>query len=104
MDDHILGRHRIPEFASIEEAAEFWDTHDTTEFEDEWETIDLDVARPLMHQLSVRLEGPVFHRLVTTAKRRGVPVSSLAATLIREAIERVDPQAANGVPEAEPPR
>jgi CopG antitoxin of type II toxin-antitoxin system len=28
---------RIPEFRSVEEAAEFFDTHDTTEFEDEWE-------------------------------------------------------------------
>ncbi len=31
---------RIPTFASIEEEAEFWDTHDTTEFEDEWEEVD----------------------------------------------------------------
>ena len=41
-----------------------------------------------MHRLSVRLEGPVFHRLVAIAKQRGVPTSALAATWIREAIER----------------
>ncbi len=28
---------RIPTFATIEAEAEFWDTHDTTEFEDEFE-------------------------------------------------------------------
>jgi hypothetical protein len=30
---------RIPEFTSIEEAAAFWDAHDSTEFEDEWEEV-----------------------------------------------------------------
>lgn len=28
---------RIPEFKTVEEEAEFWDTHSTTEFEDEFE-------------------------------------------------------------------
>ncbi len=31
---------RIPAFNSIEEAAEFWDTHDSAEFEDEFEEVD----------------------------------------------------------------
>src|SRR3990172_14536 len=30
---------RIPDFKTIEEAAEFWDTHSTTEFEDEFEDV-----------------------------------------------------------------
>lgn len=30
----------IPEFESIQEEAEFWDTHDTTEFLDEFEEAD----------------------------------------------------------------
>jgi hypothetical protein len=79
---------RIPDFASLEEEAQFWDTHDTTEFEDEWEPVDLEVTRPLVHRLSVRFEGPLFHRLVAIAKRRGLPPSALAAELIREGIER----------------
>jgi hypothetical protein len=28
---------RVPTFASVEEEAAFWDTHDSTEFEDEFE-------------------------------------------------------------------
>lgn len=32
-------KSRIPVFKSIEEEAEFWDTHSTTEFEDEWEDV-----------------------------------------------------------------
>lgn len=30
-------KSRIPHFKTIEEEAEFWDTHDLTEFEDEFE-------------------------------------------------------------------
>lgn len=30
---------RIPRFATVEEEAEFWDTHDITEFDDELETV-----------------------------------------------------------------
>ena len=44
MGDGIPVRSRIPDFASLEEEAEFWDTHDSTEFEDEWEPVDLEVA------------------------------------------------------------
>lgn len=32
-------KSRIPEFKTIEEEAEFWDTHSTTEFEDEFERL-----------------------------------------------------------------
>ena len=91
MGNGIPVQRRIPEFASLAEEAEYWDTHDTTEFEEDWEPVDLEVARPLVHGLSIRLEATVFHRLVAIAKRRGVPVSTLASALIGDAIERVDP-------------
>jgi hypothetical protein len=32
-------KSRIPTFSTIEEEAEFWDTHDITEFEDELELV-----------------------------------------------------------------
>jgi len=32
---------RIPEFASLEEEATFWDTHDTTAFEDEFHPVNV---------------------------------------------------------------
>lgn len=38
--------HRDPlpeEFRSYEEAAEFWDTHDTTDYADDFETVDAQV-------------------------------------------------------------
>ena len=32
-------KSRIPEFKTIEEEAEFWDTHDTTDYEDEFKPV-----------------------------------------------------------------
>jgi len=37
----------IPILKSIEEEAEFWDTHDTEEFADEFEPVEVKFARPL---------------------------------------------------------
>lgn len=40
-------RSRIPDCRSLEEEAEFWDTHDLTEFEDEFEPVEFAIAKPL---------------------------------------------------------
>ncbi|MEA2530146.1 MAG: CopG antitoxin of type toxin-antitoxin system [Thermomicrobiales bacterium] len=81
-------RSRIPHFSSIEEEAEFWDTHDSTEFEAEFEPVELDVANPLLHGFSVAFEGPVFDRILAAAKRRGVSFVQLAEQWIVEGVER----------------
>jgi hypothetical protein len=81
-------KSRIPHFASLEEEAEFWDTHDTTEFEDEFEPVEIEVARPLLHEFSVAFEGEVFDRIIAAAKRRGVDFEPLAERWIVEGLER----------------
>jgi hypothetical protein len=40
----MLGTKKIPRFKSRQEEAEFWDTHDTTEFEDEFVEVHIKVA------------------------------------------------------------
>ena len=41
MNEQNTNQHpnRIPDFPSIEEEAEFWDTHDTTDFEEEFHLV-----------------------------------------------------------------
>jgi hypothetical protein len=34
---------RIPEFATIEEASDFWDTHSSADFEDQWKPMEFTV-------------------------------------------------------------
>lgn len=79
---------RIPTFDSIEEEAAFWDTHDTGDFEDEFEPVDVEIATDAGHILSVRVDRPAFRRLSAIAKRRGVNIITLAQTWVLESIER----------------
>ena len=71
---------RIPDFASIEEEAEFWDTHSTTEFEDEWEDVTGQIqfirGGPTKF-VRVRLDLESFATLEKLAKEHGVRASRL---------------------------
>ena len=66
-------RCRIPQFESIEEAAEFWDTHDSAEFEDEWEEVDGEVrfivTEPHRGLISLRFDEATMAALIERARR-----------------------------------
>jgi len=47
-------KKHIPDFESYEEEADFWDTHDSTEFE--WEPVEVKVSRPLKVTFAIRLD------------------------------------------------
>jgi hypothetical protein len=49
-------KRRLPEFKSIEEEAEFWDTHDTTDFEEEFKPAKVRFAKNLSEGLTIRLD------------------------------------------------
>lgn len=86
-----MTRSRIPRFKSLEEEAEFWDTHDTTEFEDEFEEVKIEVARPLIHTLAVRLDANTIGRLGAVARKKGVGLSTLARMWLLERLEEEKP-------------
>jgi hypothetical protein len=88
MVESVKTTSRIPPFRTREEAAEFWDTHDSTDFEDEFEPVEIEVAHPLLHQFSVAFEGEVFDRIIDAAKRRNVNFDHLAERWIAEGLER----------------
>lgn len=46
-------KSRISEFSNIEEEAEFWDTHDTAEFEDEFKPVQVRFAKNLSEGFKV---------------------------------------------------
>jgi hypothetical protein len=74
----------IPEeFSSYEEAADFWSTHDTTDY--------LDMSRPVLVQsdfqgryYEIEIEASVVEALRSQAKRKGVSVDHLASDLLRQ--------------------
>lgn len=83
-------KSRIPEFSTLEEEAEFWDTHDTTEFEDEFEPVEMEVARPLRHAFLVSFEGPVFGRILAYADRHGLGFQEMASQWVMAALDAAE--------------
>jgi aryl-alcohol dehydrogenase-like predicted oxidoreductase len=74
----------IPEeFDSYEEAAEFWDTHDTTDYPDAFRTVEVESGFRGRHY-EVELEEEVIRKLRAQARQKGVTVSRLAIDLLRE--------------------
>jgi len=97
-------KSRIPRFKSREEEAEFWDTHDTTEFEDEFTEVKLDVARPLGHILAVRLDAKTMGRLGDIGRTKGLGASTLARMWLLERLEQVQEAPVMQSPEKKIPR
>ncbi len=81
-------RSRIPRFKTRAEEAEFWDTHDTTEFEDEFTEVKIKVARPLVHILGVRLEAKTITELGEIGRKKGLGASTLARMWLLERLDK----------------
>jgi hypothetical protein len=84
---------KIPSFASIEEEAEFWDTHDTTDLLDDWEPVELSVSEQFRETLTLRLAAADRDTLAQIAEREGVEPAELARKWVtehlREAVAKV---------------
>jgi hypothetical protein len=91
MATHAKTQKHIPDFESIEEEAEFWDTHDFTDYEHELEPVEFEIVKPLKStwMLSIRLEKETFDALQAVAKRKGLGASTLARMWILEELARM---------------
>ena len=71
---------RIPNFKNIQEEADFWDTHEITDFEDETKNVDIvfDLKKPRDDVLVVRLQKKLRDRLENIARNKGLNISTLA--------------------------
>jgi CopG antitoxin of type II toxin-antitoxin system len=71
------------EFESYEEAAEFWDNHDTTDYLDEFETVETEVS--LKHRrYEIEIDADLMPALTEQAHKRGVAVKIVVSDLLRE--------------------
>ena len=74
----------IPEeFASYEAAAEFWDTHDTTDYPDAFRTIEVESELRGRHY-EIEIEADVVKALRSQARQSGIKLSQLASQLLRQ--------------------
>ena len=74
----------IPEeFASYEEAAEFWDTHDTTAYPDVFRTVEMK-SELRRRRYEIEIEADVIQKLRVQARRKGISLNHLANDLLRQ--------------------
>jgi predicted phosphatase len=69
-------------FESYEAAADFWDSHDTTDYLDEFRTVEVNTDLRARH-FEVEIDENVAKALQIQAKEKGVKVSDLASSLLR---------------------
>lgn len=88
---------KIPEFKSEEEEARFWEEHDSTEFVEDLEPVDIEVSpelekeilnkRELKKPITLRLEPYQIDAVKKIAIRKGLPYQTLIRMWITERIK-----------------
>ena len=79
----------IPEeFSSYEEAAEFWDTHDTTDYPDAFQDVDVKAEFRKRHY-QVEVDEDVVKVVRKQARKLGVSVDRLVNDILRKQISNL---------------
>jgi hypothetical protein len=71
------------EFRSYKEAAEFWETHSITDYEEFLEPVDLDVDIQRRH-FEIEVDEESFLALREIAKKEQKPVRQLASEILKQ--------------------
>jgi predicted DNA binding CopG/RHH family protein len=78
---------RIPEFASIEEEAAFWDTHSTADYESEFRPVRARFAKRLSTGVTIRLDPDTLEKLRAVAQEHGIGPTTLIRMWILERLK-----------------
>ena len=80
-------KSRIPIFSSIEEEAEFWDTHDVTDYWDEMKPVKVRFAKNLSQGLTIRLDLDTTIKLRSEAAKKGIGPTTLVRMWVIERLQ-----------------
>ncbi|MDP2660915.1 MAG: CopG family antitoxin [Dehalococcoidia bacterium] len=83
----------LPEFQSRQEMAEFWDTHDFTDYMDEFKPVKARFAKNLSQPISIRLDPETLTQLRSHAKEKGIGPTTLARMWILEHLRELQGKA-----------
>jgi len=78
------GHSRIPQFSSREEEAQWFDTHDLGDYQDEFKPVRASFARNLSEGITIRLDSPTLDKLRSEAHKKGIGPTTLARMWILE--------------------
>ena len=78
---------KVPKFKSLKEEREFWDTHDSMDYLDDFEEAkNVVFVRPKKEVISLRLDPKIIRKLKEIADEKGVPPTTYARMLIIKGI------------------
>lgn len=92
-------RASISQARSYEEMAEFWDTHDTADYWDEFEEVTVEMRAPRHRNVSI--EPAMYEVIRAEARRRGVLPETLVNVWLAEKVWGLPTPATAGSGEAE---
>lgn len=76
---------RIPKFKSLEEAAEFWDSHDFADYVADTEPVAISVKIPRRKRtVTIPLDVRVYQRIEALAAKQGVRLEKLVSAWLKE--------------------
>ena len=85
----------IEGFSSREEEANFWDTADLTEYEDEIGPVELEVSPDLRHVFGISFDRAETRRLTAIARNKDAKLIPLMRSWILEGLERAEQASAD---------
>ena len=84
-------REPIPEFASYEEEAKFWDEHDLADYWDKFTPVKVRFAKNLSEGITIRFDSETLLKLRTQAREKGIGPTTLARIWILERLKEASP-------------
>ena len=75
---------RIPAFKNRQEMAEWFDTHDLADYQDEFQTVQAKFAKNLSEGITVRLDPKTLVKLRKQASEKGVGPTTLVRMWVME--------------------
>jgi CopG antitoxin of type II toxin-antitoxin system len=68
-------------FASVEEAADFWDTHDSAEYDEHFVDVNFEVD---LKKRSLTVDGKLYNDVRAVARKKRIPTERLVTRWIKE--------------------
>ena len=80
---------RIPAFKNRQEMAEWFDTHDLADYQDEFQTVQAKFAKNLSEGITVRFDPKTLVKLRKQASEKGVGPTTLVRMRVMEHLRTV---------------
>jgi len=81
-------KRKIPEFKNREEEAKFWDTHDFTDYKEEFKPIKVHFAKNLSEGITIRFDEPTLSKIREIAHEKGLGPTTLARMWIMDHLKQ----------------